>query len=77
MSTESATRFLQAAAHDQRIRERFEVVRSPEEFFRTSKQLGYRFNTIDLMQVLMEHSQGATMRRKTGIWRWMRSVPWI
>ncbi len=77
MSRESAERFLQAAAHDQRIREQFEVVRSQEEFFQTSKQLGYRFNTIDLMQVLMEHSEGTTIRRQTGIWRWMRNLPWI
>lgn len=77
MSRESATRFLQAAAHDQRIREQFAAVRSQEEFFQTSKRLGYRFNTIELMQVLMEHNQGATLRRKTGVWRWMRNLPWI
>ncbi|MDX2240759.1 MAG: Nif11-like leader peptide family natural product precursor [Leptolyngbyaceae cyanobacterium bins.302] len=77
MSLESATRFLEAAAHDEELRERFERVQSPEEFLRVIEQLGYSFTTAELMVLAKEQSQGVAVRRHTGVWKWLRHVNWV
>jgi predicted ribosomally synthesized peptide with nif11-like leader len=77
MSLESATRFLEAAAHDEDLRERFEQVQSPEEFLNVIEQLGYSFTTDELMILAKEQSQGIAVRRTTGVWKWLRHINWV
>ena len=77
MSLESATRFLEAAAHNEELRERFESVQSPEEFMRVIEQLGYSFTTAELMSLAREQSQGVSVRRHTGVWKWLRQINWV
>ncbi len=77
MSLESATRFLEAAAHNQELRERFDSVQSPEEFMKIIEQLGYSFTTAELMSLAKEQSQGVSVRRNTGVWKWLRQVNWV
>lgn len=77
MSIESASRFLEAVAYDETLREKFEAVESPEDFLRVSEQLGYSFTTEELMAIAREQSQGVTVRRHTGVWRWLRGVKWV
>ncbi len=77
MSLESATRFLEAAAHDEELRERFEQVHTPEEFLHMVEQLGYSFTAAELMVLAKEQSQGIAVRRHTGVWKWLRHVNWV
>lgn len=77
MSLESAARLLKAAAHDQTIREKFAQVRSPEAFVSVSERLGYCFTTTELKQVVSQQSQNVLLRRRTGVWRWLRDVEWM
>ncbi len=77
MSIESANRFLEAVAYDEALRSKFEGVSSPEDFLRITEQLGYSFTTEELMAIAKEQSQGVTIRRGTGVWKWLRSVKWI
>ncbi len=77
MSLESATRFLEAAAHNQELRERFDSVQTPEEFMKIIEQLGYSFTTAELMSLAKEQSQGISVRRNTGVWKWLRQVNWV
>jgi predicted ribosomally synthesized peptide with nif11-like leader len=77
MSVESATRFLRAVAQDESIRERFDDVRSPEDFLRISDQLGYCFTTAELEEIVAEQSKGVAVRRSTGVWKWLRNVNWL
>ncbi|MCL6435362.1 MAG: Nif11-like leader peptide family natural product precursor [Leptolyngbyaceae cyanobacterium HOT.MB2.61] len=77
MSIESANRFLEAVAYDETLRSKFEGVSSPEDFLRITEQLGYSFTTEELMAIAKEQSQGVTIRRSTGVWKWLRSVKWI
>lgn len=77
MSIESASRFLEAVTYDETLRDKFENVRSPEEFLTISQQLGYSFTTEELLGLAKEQSQGIMVRRHTGVWRWLRSVKWL
>lgn len=77
MSLESATRFLEAAAHNEELRERFECVQSPEDFMRVIEQLGYSFTTAELLSLAREQSQGVSVRRHTGVWKWLRQINWV
>lgn len=77
MSVESATRFLRAIAQDESIRERFDAVRSPDEFLKISDQLGYCFTTAELKEIVAEQSKDVVVRRSTGVWKWLRNVNWL
>lgn len=77
MSTESAARFLEAVAYDESLREKFEYVQTPDDFLRVTEQLGYSFTTEELMELAREQSQGVTVRRHTGVWKWLRSINWV
>jgi predicted ribosomally synthesized peptide with nif11-like leader len=77
MSIESASRFLEAAAYDEALRDKFNTVKSPEEFLRMIEQLGYSFTAEELMSIAREQSQGISVRRHTGVWKWLRSINWI
>lgn len=77
MSIESATRFLEAVSYDEMLREKFESVATPEDFLRVSEQLGYSFTTEELMTIARAQSQGVTVRRHTGVWKWLRTVNWV
>ncbi len=77
MSIESATRFLNAVAQDQTLRNKFEAVNSPEEFLQISDRLGYCFTTEELKEIVEQLSQTAKVRRSTGVWRWLRSTHWV
>jgi predicted ribosomally synthesized peptide with nif11-like leader len=77
MSIESANRFLEAVAYDEVLRSKFEGVTSPDEFLTITEQLGYSFTTDELMAIAKEQSQGVTVRRTTGVWKWLRSVNWV
>ena len=77
MSVKSATRFLNAVAQDQGLRNRFVAVQSPDEFIQVSHQLGYSFTTAELKTVVSRRSRGVVIRRQTGVWPWLRSVNWI
>jgi predicted ribosomally synthesized peptide with nif11-like leader len=77
MSLESATQFLNAATQDEAIREKFIGVQSPDGFLSRSQQLGYDFTPTELKQVVAEQSHGILIRRKTGVWKWLRDVAWM
>ncbi|NJP08203.1 MAG: Nif11-like leader peptide family natural product precursor [Leptolyngbyaceae cyanobacterium RU_5_1] len=77
MSIESAARFLEAVAYDETLRDKFEHVRTPEDFLRITEQLGYSFTTEELMALAKEQSQGVMIRRHTGVWKWLRGINWV
>jgi predicted ribosomally synthesized peptide with nif11-like leader len=77
MSKESANQFLEAAAQHTNLREHFHSVAAPEEFIEVAEKLGYTFTTEELREALKEHSQGVNLRRRTGVWPWLRSVKWL
>lgn len=77
MSLESASRFLEAVAYDETLRERFDQMQGPEEFLKITAQLGYSFTTDELMSLAREQSEGITVRRHTGVWKWLRSINWV
>jgi predicted ribosomally synthesized peptide with nif11-like leader len=77
MSVKSASRFLCTASQDQRLRDKFNAVRSPEEFAEISNRLGYSFTPTELKTVVSEYSHGVLLRRNTGVWKWLRDVRWM
>jgi predicted ribosomally synthesized peptide with nif11-like leader len=77
MSVKSASRFLCSASQDQRLRDKFVSVNSPEEFVAISHQLGYCFTPAELKTVVSEYSNGVILRRTTGVWKWLREVHWM
>lgn len=77
MSKQSATQFLSVAARNTEVQENFRSVNNPEEFVQVAEGLGYNFTTEELKDVVKEHSEGVTLRRKTGVWHWLRRVNWI
>jgi predicted ribosomally synthesized peptide with nif11-like leader len=76
MSKESATQFLRDATNKMELRDKFKEVADAREFIQVASQLGYDFTTEELKEVVTEHSQGITVRRHTGVWPWLRTVPW-
>jgi predicted ribosomally synthesized peptide with nif11-like leader len=77
MSLQNAHRFLSDASRDDHLRDKFQTVSTPEEFLHTCQTLGYEFTTDELKDVIQEHSEGVEIRRKTGVWTWLRRVHWI
>jgi predicted ribosomally synthesized peptide with nif11-like leader len=77
MSLESASRFLEAVASDETLREQFDQIQGPEEFLQITEQLGYSFTTDELMTLAREQSEGINVRRHTGVWKWLRSIHWV
>jgi len=77
MSQASAKQFLHDAINDLTLREKFAEVRTPASFIDTASELGYTFSTAELETVVKEYSQGVETRRATGIWPWLRTIPWI
>ena len=77
MSIESANRFLEAVAHDEALRSKFEGVTGPDDFIRVTEKLGYSFTTDELMAIAREQSQGVQVRRSTGVWKWLRGIKWV
>jgi len=77
MSIESANRFLEAVAYDEALRHKFEGVTGPEDFLKITEQLGYSFTTEELMSLAKEQSLGVSVRRGTGVWKWLRGVKWV
>ncbi len=77
MSIDQAHLFLTNASQDMDLRESFKDVRNPQEFLVTAHNLGYDFTTEELKEAVSELSKGVLIRRKTGIWPWLRSVKWI
>ncbi|MBD2041251.1 Nif11-like leader peptide family natural product precursor [Microcoleus sp. FACHB-672] len=77
MSKQSATQFLSVAARNTEVQENFKSVNNPQEFVKAAEELGYSFTTDELKDVVKEHSEGVTLRRKTGIWNWLRHINWI
>jgi predicted ribosomally synthesized peptide with nif11-like leader len=77
MSVKSASRFLCAASQDQRLRDKFVNVQSPDDFVQISHRLGYSFTAVELKAVVSEYSNGVILRRHTGVWKWLRDVRWM
>lgn len=77
MSKESAKQFLQEAVKNMSLRDKFTDVRTPKEFLDIAQTLGYSFTTEELEIIVKEASQGVETRRPTGIWPWLRTIPWI
>lgn len=77
MSTEQAKRFLEAVALHEEVRTPFAEATDPEDFADRARGLGYDFTPEELKQVVQAYSQGASRRRPTGIWEWLRTVPWV
>lgn len=77
MSIKSAARFLSAASQDQEIRDRFQSVKSPEDFLCVSQEMGYSFTTAELKKIITLKSRNIQFRRTTGVWRWLREVNWV
>ncbi|MFO8039774.1 MAG: Nif11-like leader peptide family natural product precursor [Sodalinema sp.] len=77
MSVKNAEQFLKDALHNPELRAAFEDAKTPQDFFQISESLGYDFSSQDLETVISQHSQGVQIRRRTGIWHWLRTVNWI
>lgn len=77
MSKESASDFLAKAARDADLQACFSAVSNAQDFIKVAEEWGYSFTTEELREVIQEHSQGVTLRRKTGVWRWLRTVHWM
>jgi predicted ribosomally synthesized peptide with nif11-like leader len=77
MSIESANLFLEDAAREIALRDNFKDVTNAEEFLEVARKLGYDFTTEELKESVSELSKGVLVRRKTGVWPWLRSVKWI
>ena len=77
MSIKSASRFLSAASQDQEIRDRFQSVKSPDDFLCVSQEMGYSFTTAELKKIITLKSRNIQVRRTTGVWRWLRQVNWV
>ena len=77
MSRESADLFLEAATQDGILRDKLKTAGNPDEFVKIAEALGYSFTTQELKSVVRENSEQVTLRRKTGIWPWLRQVTWI
>jgi predicted ribosomally synthesized peptide with nif11-like leader len=76
MSKESVSEFLADVAGDPNIRENFKVVANVREFIAIAQEQGYYFTAEEMEEVVKEYSQGVTLRRKTGVWKWLRTVHW-
>lgn len=76
MSKASANQFLETAACEETLRDKFQTARNSDEFVSVAKALGYNFTIEDFWAVVKEHSEKVTLRRKTGIWPWLRQVRW-
>ena len=77
MSRESAENFLEAATVDSILRDKLTAAGNFEEFVQIAQSIGYNFTAQELKLVIKEHSEGVTMRRKTGVWPWLRHFSWI
>lgn len=77
MSKESASEFLAHAARNADLQACFSAVSNSQDFIKVAEEWGYSFTSEELSEVVREHSQGVTLRRKTGVWKWLRSVPWM
>ncbi|MCC5898803.1 MAG: Nif11-like leader peptide family natural product precursor [Phormidium sp. BM_Day4_Bin.17] len=77
MSIENAEQFLKDALNHPDLRESFNNTETPEQFLTIARGLGYDFSSQDLKTVISDHSEGVNIRRRTGIWQWLRTVPWI
>lgn len=77
MSRESAEQFLEAATEDGTLREKLKSVHSLQDFINVAETMGYSFTSHELKSVIKENSEGVTMRRKTGIWPWLRQFSWV
>ncbi len=77
MSVENAEQFLKDVLHQPELRATFEDAETPQDFFKISQNLGYDFSSQDLQTVVSQHSEGVEIRRRTGIWHWLRTVNWI
>ncbi|WP_044172806.1 Nif11-like leader peptide family natural product precursor [Kamptonema formosum] len=76
MSRESVTQFLADVARDPNIREKFQAAANSRDFIAIAQELGYGFTEDEMEEVVKEYSQGVTVRRKTGVWKWLRTVHW-
>ncbi|MBW4493349.1 MAG: Nif11-like leader peptide family natural product precursor [Oscillatoria princeps RMCB-10] len=76
MSKESVTEFLADVARDPNMRENFQAVGNSRDFIAIAGELGYCFTADEMEEVVKENSQGVTVRRKTGVWKWLRTVHW-
>lgn len=77
MSLENANLFLESAAQDAKLRAKFETATNPEEFIKVASESGYEFTTEELKEAVTELSKGVILRRKTGVWPWLRTVKWV
>jgi predicted ribosomally synthesized peptide with nif11-like leader len=77
MSIENATNFLEKIAQRNDLRSHFLHVRSPQEFATVAGDLGFHFTPEELKEVVKTHSAGVNQRRHTGVWEWLRTVPWV
>ena len=77
MSRESAENFLEAATVDSILRDKLTAAGNFEEFVQIAQSMGYNFTAQELKLVIKENSEGVTMRRKTGVWPWLRHFSWI
>ena len=74
MSKESVTEFLADVARAPKIRDRFHAARNSQDFIAIAQELGYGFTEEEMEEVVKEYSQGVTLRRNTGLWKWLRTV---
>lgn len=77
ISKQDVNKFLKAAAQNTALQEKLKLAANPEEFIKIASELGYTFTSEMLLAVVKEYSEGVTLRRQTGVWRWLRSVNWV
>ena len=77
MSTENAEQFLELITEDAALRDKLTGIASFDEFVNVAQSMGYEFSKHELKIIIKENSEGVTMRRKTGIWPWLRQFSWL
>lgn len=77
MSQEKVEHFLTEITQKDELRKQFQDVKNPTQFMEVCQKLGYDFTHEQLITVIKEHSKGVILRRKTGVWVWLRKVNWI
>lgn len=77
MCKQDAHQFLEDATQNITLRDKCQAANNPSEFISLATGLGYHFTAQDLKNVIQESSEAVILRRKTGIWPWLRQVNWV
>ncbi|ABB58396.1 Nif11-like leader peptide family natural product precursor [Synechococcus elongatus] len=75
MSSEQVLRFLEDAAISKELRDKFAAVSDVSDFLLVAQRSGYTFTSEEFIHTITELSHATPVRRPTGVWRWLRTIP--